>query len=126
MKTKTLLIAAVMFFALSAVAFSQAAVYSVSSTPITTVIATGNAEPAGDITFTQTGGTSVLGTISLQYGGNNVNITNPFANITITCTGGYAASCPTVNNTPISQYSPGLLVISIPAGVAPSIPGPPS
>lgn len=117
MKTKTLLIAAVMFFALSAVAFSQAAVFSVSSTPITTVIATGNAEPAGDITFTQTGGTSVLGTISLQYGGNNVNITSPFANITITCTGGYAAACPTVNNTPISAYSPGLLVISLPAGV---------
>ena len=35
MKTRTLLIAAVMFIGLSAVAFSQAAVYTVSSTPIT-------------------------------------------------------------------------------------------
>lgn len=124
MKTRTLLIAAAMFLALSAVAFSQVAVYSVSSTPITTVIATGNAEPAGDITFTHQGGTTVLGTISIQYGGNNVNITQTFANITIGCTGNYIntattpASCfPTVLATS-SIYSPGLLVISVPANIA--------
>jgi hypothetical protein len=120
MKTRTLLIAAVMFLGLSAVAFSQAAVYAVSSTPITTVIATGNAEPVGDITFTQTGGTTVTGpqgTITIQYGGNNVNITSVFTQAIIgNCTGGYAGNCPQVLITS-SIYSPGLLVISIPAGV---------
>lgn len=121
MKTKTLLIAAAMFLALSAVAFSQqVAVYSVSSTPITTVIATGNAEPAGDITFTQTSGTTVnnpTGNFSIQYGGNNVNITSVFSNSLISnCTGGYAGNCPTVL-TSSSIYSPGLLVISVPPGV---------
>jgi len=120
MKTRTLLIAAVMFIGLSAVAFSQAAVYAVSSTPITTVIATGNAEPVGDITFTQTGGTTVTGpqgTITIQYGGNNVNITSVFAQALIgNCTGGYLGNCPQVLISS-SIYSPGLLVISIPAGV---------
>jgi len=116
MKTKTLLIAAVMFLGLSAVAFSQA-IFSTSSTPVTTVIATGNAELTGSITFTSNGAASVLGTISIQYGGTNVNITSPFANVTITGTGTYTglAGLPTVYNTPTSQYSPGLLVISIPA-----------
>ncbi len=127
MKTKTLLIAAVMFFALSAVAFSQAAVYAVSSTPITTVIASGNAEPAGDITFTQTGGTTVgngtnipNGTITIQYGGNNVNITSVFSNSMIAnCTGGYlvAGACTPTVLVNSSIYSPGLLVIQIPFGV---------
>lgn len=119
MKIKTLLIAAVMFLGLSALAFGQAAVYTVSSTPITTVTATGNAEPAGDITFTQTGGTTVNtpnGTITIQYGGNNVNITSVFSNSLIgNCTGDYAGNCPTVL-TSSSQYSPGLLVISVPPG----------
>jgi len=119
MKTKTLLIAAVMFIGLSAMAFSQAAVYSVSITPITTVIATGNAEPVGDITFNQTSGTTVntpQGTITIQYGGNNVNITSIFAQALIgNCTGDYLGNCPSVLISS-SIYSPGLLVISIPAG----------
>ena len=51
MKTKTLLIAAAMLLCLSAASFAQS-IYSTSSTPITTVIATGNAELAGNITFT--------------------------------------------------------------------------
>jgi len=124
MKTKTLLIATAMFLALSAVAFSQAAKFDTSSTPITTVIATGNAEPVGDITFVQTDGTTVsgpTGTITIQYGGNNVNITTPFAQIVINCTGNFAgANCPTVLSTSI--YSPGQLVLSIPGGVAVSTP----
>lgn len=120
MKTKTLLIATAMFLALSAVAFSQAAKFDTSSTPITTVIATGNAEPVGDITFVQTDGTSVAGTITIQYGGNNVNITTPFSSIVINCTGNFAAACPTVLTTSI--YSPGQLVLGIPGGVVTSTP----
>jgi len=120
MKTKTLLIAAAMLLCLSAASFAQS-IYSTSSTPITTVIATGNAELAGNITFSCTSGTSVDGTISIQYGGSNVNITSPFsgspasAQVTITTVGG-GGPVASVNPT-ASQYSPGLLVITIPAGM---------
>jgi len=124
MKTKTLLIAAAMFLALSAVAFSQAAWFSTSSTPITTVIATGNAELVGDITFKQTDGTTVsgpTGTITIQYGGNNVNITTPLSSIVINCSGNFVgANCPTVVST--SLYTPGTLVLSIPGGVGTTTP----
>jgi hypothetical protein len=106
MKTKTLLMTAVMLLCFSAVASAQA-IYSVSSTPVTTVISTGNAELSGSITFTTTPGTAVAGTITIYYGG--ANITTPFSSITIT--GGGV----TVNTT-ASAYSPGSLVLSIAAG----------
>jgi len=110
MKTRTLLIAAVMLVSLSAAAFGQA-IYSVSSTPVTTVIATGNAELTGNITFTNTtGALSLAGTISLQYGGTNVNITSLFSGITVTG--------PAAVDTTASVYSPGLLVLDVTAGSA--------
>jgi len=120
MKTKTLLIAAAMVLCFSAASFAQS-IYSTSSTPITTVIASGNAELAGNITFTCASGTSVSGTISIQYGGSNVNITSPFsgtppgARVTITTVGGGGGAAGV--NLTASQYSPGLLVIDVPAGL---------
>jgi hypothetical protein len=117
-----------MLVALSAAAFGQA-VYTVSSTPVTTVIATGNAELTGNITFTNTSGVTPLsGTISIQYGGTNVNITAPWSAI-LACvpnaiaTTGSVAGCPTgygtFTNLQVdligSIYSPGLLVIDVPA-----------
>lgn len=137
MKPKTLLIAAAMFLCLSALASAQS-IYSTSSTPITTVIKTGNAELAGSITFTGTG-TSTSGTISIQYGGTNVNITSTFASIAIctndTLAAGYVAGgadgrCPAGTgtatglgvDTTASSYSPGLLVVDIPTGLAPVAP----
>lgn len=115
MKTRTLLIAAAMLLALSAAAFGQA-IYTVSSTPVTTVIKTGNAELAGAITFTNsTGAASVTGTISIQYSGG-VNITSNFSPsasnpITVTSTGGVVVVDQTA-----SIYSPGLLVLDVPLG----------
>lgn len=107
MKTKTLLMTAVMLLCFSAVASAQA-IYSVSSTPMTTVISTGNAELAGNITFTAaTAGSAAAGTITIYYGG--ANITTPFSSITITGAG------VTVNST-ASTYSPGSLVLNIAAG----------
>jgi hypothetical protein len=112
MKTKTLLIAAVMFLGLSAAAFAQS-VYSVSSAPITTVISTGNAELTGDITFTGTG-TSTVGTITIQYG-SGVNITSGWTSITVKKDGLAAAGLQV--DTLASVYSPGSLVIDVPAGL---------
>jgi len=123
-----------MLVALSAAAFGQA-IYTVSSTPVTTVIQTGNAELTGNITFTNTAGVAPLsGTITVQYGGNNVNITAPWTAIFV-CTNaaGFTinAACPagtgtfgTVGlanylgvDTTASTYSPGLLVIDVPAAL---------
>ncbi len=69
MKTKTILIAAVMFFALTASAFAQAT-FSVSSIPETTVVNSGFTEKTGDIMFTTVAGTpaSVTGTFTISYG----------------------------------------------------------
>ncbi len=68
MKTKTLLIAAVMFLGLTAAAFAQAT-YSVGSIPVTAIVNTGQVELSGDITFSQinNGNASVLGTITVTY-----------------------------------------------------------
>jgi hypothetical protein len=118
MKTKTLVIAAVMFLAISAAASAQS-IFSTSSTPVTTVIKTGNAELTGDITFTGTG-TSIPGTITIQYGGNNVNITSAFDDIDVTFNGATVAGLQVNENA--SNYSPGMLVIDIPAGLAPVAP----
>jgi hypothetical protein len=68
MKAKTLLIAAVMFLALSAAAFAQAT-FQVGSTPVTAVVATGNTERVGDITFTIASGNAGVGTFVITYPG---------------------------------------------------------
>jgi hypothetical protein len=128
MKTKTLLIAAVILLCFSAASFAQQ-IYSTSSTPITTVIATGNAELVGNITFTGNPGPSVAGTIYLQYGGSNVNITSTFASITVctnnvgfvaapgVCAAGFGTYAGLQVDLVASTYSPGLLVIDVPAGL---------
>jgi len=113
MKTKTLLIAAVMFLGLSAAAFAQAT-FQVGSIPVTTVVATGNTEKTGDITFTYLSGTVIAGTVNVAYG-TGINITNPTSGAyypTIAAFGCFAAVPPTINTI---QSSPGLLIINVPA-----------
>jgi len=68
MKTK-LLIAAVMFFAISVAALAQNATFQVSSTPVTTVASCGAAELTGDVVFTAISGSTTggQGTITLTY-----------------------------------------------------------
>jgi hypothetical protein len=75
MKTKTILIAAVMFFALSVAAFAQTATFQVGSIPVTAVANSGQTEKTGSITFSQVSGTTPtpVGTITVNYG---VPITN--------------------------------------------------
>ena len=74
MKTKTLLIAAVMFLALSVSAFAQSA-YTVSQETLDRVACCGLAEPTGYIAFTAVADTpaTVTGTITLRY---NLPISN--------------------------------------------------
>jgi len=74
MKTKTLLIAAVMFLALSVSAFAQSA-YTVSQETLDRVACCGLAEPTGSIAFTAVADTpaSITGTITLRY---NLPISN--------------------------------------------------
>jgi len=112
MKTKTLLIAAVMFFGLTAAAFAQAT-FSVGSIPVTAVVNTGQVELSGALTFTLVSGTSVAGTVSASYG---VPITSPFSSVSIT-QGTTLVGCViggfTVNTT-ASSNSGGLLVINVP------------
>jgi len=66
MKTRTIFLAAVMLFGLSAAAFAQAT-FEVGSSPVTTIIKTGYTELVGSITFSQTSGLSVAGTIQVTY-----------------------------------------------------------
>jgi hypothetical protein len=109
MKAKTLLVAAVMFFCLTAAAFAQVT-FSVGSTPVTTVTRTGFTEKTGDITFTNVSGvgtTTALGTFTVYYG---VQITNTGYRILPAIAG-----APTITN--IDRVS-GFVVINVPAGYA--------
>ena len=69
MKTKTILIAAVMFFALSVAAYAQAT-FAIGSIPVTTVVRSGLTEKTGDITFTTIANSPsvITGTIQIYYG----------------------------------------------------------
>jgi outer membrane receptor protein involved in Fe transport len=119
MKVRTLLVAAVMFVALSAAAFAQAT-FSVGSIPVTTVTASGNTEKSGDITFSVIQGSSpsVLGTITITYG---VPITVDSSAIVITGFGGFAANAPTLIGPFTSgghlDGAQGKLVLSVPANI---------
>jgi len=112
MKTRTILIAAVMFLGLTAAAFAQAT-FSVGSIPVTAVNSTGQVELTGAVTFTFTSGNTTAGTISISYG---VPITSTIAagpiTITSTLAGGGTCSAPTVN-TATSSNSTGILVVNI-------------
>lgn len=124
MKTRTLLIAALMFVGLTAASFAQQATFSVGSTPVTAVIDTGQVELTGTVTFTlQSGVVATAGTITINYG---VPITYPDlslaaktgpngsdANISILP----IASNVTVNNA-ASNNAAGLLVLTIPTTFA--------
>jgi hypothetical protein len=115
MKTKTLLIAAVMFLGLTAAAFAQAT-YSVGSIPVTAIVNTGQVELSGDITFSQVnnGNNSILGTVTVTY---PVPITvgisgtngNPGSGVRIVNAVGYTLS-PT--NPPPLQTTVGILSVS--------------
>jgi len=117
MKTRTLLIAAVMFLGLSAAAFAQAT-YQVGSIPVTAVINTGLTERTGDITFTQISGTSQTGTITISYG---VPITSPTSSIIISGANGYDGTNVTLNS---QSSSAGVIVLNIPNLIAAGTPAP--
>lgn len=135
MKTRTLLIAAVMFLGLTAASFAQAT-FSVGSIPVTAVVNTGQVELTGAVTFTQTSGVTNNGTITISYG---VPITSAFSSVTVTALAGSqfaTANCgasfglPTnvcvssvTVNTTASSNANGLLVLNVPAGVGISTAG---
>jgi len=100
-----------MFLGISAAAFAQAN-FDTGSTPVTAVTRSGFTEKTGDITFTQTSGTSVAGTITVSYG---VPITIDISNAMVVGTGGYAGTV--TINVPASSHSGGTLVIAVPVGV---------
>jgi len=123
MKVRTLLVAAVMFFALSVAAFAQAS-FSVASTPVTAVIQNGLTEKTGDVVFAITAvgatPTSVAGTISISYSG--IPITSAQANtttcapqITVTGTGGLGAAALNAS-TNCDSLAAGIVVINVPLG----------
>jgi len=70
MKTKTLLIAAVMFLSISVAAFAQAT-YTVSASPVPLVVKSGYAEKVGSLGFSTVVGSdaTVTGYIYIKYGG---------------------------------------------------------
>ena len=113
MKAKTLLVAAVMFFGLSAAAFAQGT-FSVGSIPVTTVTATGYTEGAGAITFTLITNSPVTaaGTISISFG---VPITSTLSTANNINAAGQALGVTIVAGS--SSNSSGVLVISVPAAM---------
>ena len=108
MKVRTLLVAAVMFFALSAAAFAQGT-FSVGSTPVTAVIQNGLAEKTGDVSFTVTSGSTLVGTMSINYSG--IPITNAANTIHVYING---VDTPAAVNTSGTALKSGLLVINVP------------
>jgi hypothetical protein len=129
MKTKTILIAAVMFFALSVAAFAQAT-FTVGSSPVTTVACCGQTELTGDISFSpvQGSGNTVTGTLTVNYPVPITNLTPLPAGVTTgigvtsTVTGaGGTAPAVSINQ----QYNDlitgkGVVVISVgPGGINP-------
>jgi hypothetical protein len=125
---KTILIAAVMFFALSAVAMAQfvpGARYTVASVPETFVSCCGLTEKTGDIGFTAVPGSpdSVTGTITVTYAvpvTNNIASTygyGIFASATPTSTGGALGVAPVVSALSATNVDgKGTVVISVGAG----------
>jgi len=115
MKVRTLVVAAVMFLALSAAAFAQGT-FNVGSTPVTAVINTGITENTGDITLNVAsiqGGGTVAGTVSIYYSG--VPITNnALAAANVVGSGGLAGVNINVN----TSLPLGNLVLNVPAGGA--------
>jgi hypothetical protein len=106
---KNILIAAVMFLALSVAAFAQAS-FTVSSIPVTTVASCGVTELTGNVILNTISGNTlpiVNGTITINYG---VPITVPLTSISLT---GTTASLNASLVSTTSNLSAGLLVISL-------------
>ena len=114
MKTKTILIAAVMFLALSVAGFAQAT-FTVGSSPTAYVACCGETENAGQISFQPRPGSldSITGTIQVTY---PVRITNP-SSIHVYSTpadfGGVPGIAPVVSGVVESEDT---IVISVGAG----------
>ncbi len=116
MKTKTILIAAVMFLALSVSGFAQAS-FTVSSSPTAFVACCGETENAGQIAFQPRPGSldSIPGTITVTY---PVRITNPSSiNVYSTAAdfGGVPGIAPTVEGM-VDPGDPFTIIISVGAG----------
>jgi len=111
---KTILIAAVMFFAFSVAASAQA-LYQVGSTPVTTVASCGTAELTGPINILQAVGSlpTITGTITISYGVPITNITG------LTITANAAVNPALVANISLAtDLSAGRLVLAVtPGGV---------
>jgi hypothetical protein len=113
---KTILIAAVMFFALSVSAFAQSAFTIASERP--TVACCGLAEPVGAISFTAVPANpadlTAVGTIQIVYTQpiTNTGLTLGQYGVQIVTTGGTAATLANVTNI----GGQGVVVIGIPAG----------
>jgi hypothetical protein len=114
MKAKTLLVAALMFFAFTAAAYSQA-FFEVGSTPVTAVIKTGYAEKTGDITFNTVSGSplTLAGTITVAYGVHVTNLAGANGIQIIQTSGGFVANPPTILAV---LNGAGQVVINVPAG----------
>src|SRR5687767_13074011 len=103
MKARIVLVGALMFFGISAAAFAQAN-FDTGSTPVTAVTRSGYTEKTGDITFTQTSGTSVAGTITVAYG---VPITIDISDAMVVGAGCYAGAGGVTVNEAASSHSGG-------------------
>jgi len=116
MKTKTILIAAVMFLALSVAGFAQAT-FTVGSSPTAYVACCGETENAGQISFQPRPGSldSITGTIQVTY---PVRITNP-SSIHVYSTpadfGGVPGIAPVVSGM-VDSGDPFTILISVGAG----------
>jgi hypothetical protein len=121
MKSDILLLTSIIFLGLQAGAYAQApsgAVFNVTSIPVTVVSDTNNTAPAGDIVFTQLGGTSEIGELAITY---PVPITCDLFTgpITVTGTGGYDDGSAWFDSESSQNYDAlghGILVIHVPGG----------
>jgi len=112
---KTILLAVVMFFALSVSAFAQGASFTAAAEVIDRAACCGLAEPVGAIQFTivPSSPASVTGSLTLRYSLPIANFQTSLPAINqVVVTGGILASA---GNDPITGN--GIVVISVPAGL---------
>lgn len=110
---KTILIAAVMFFAFSVAASAQA-LFTVGSTPTTTVTSCGTTEIAGDVVFSTVPSSLpvITGTLTINYG---VPISS-LSSIVVEVTQNIPAAPATSTLTSGWSYTGSTLTITLPAG----------
>jgi len=114
---KNILIAAVMFFALSVAAFAQAT-FTVGSVPESTVACCGQTERTGDVSFTTVYGSplSVTGTITVTYPVAITNTAGP-TGIQIRVPAGWPIpALPTINSL-VPTVNPTQVVIQVPMNI---------